>query len=138
MTTLLSPSRIDRAAPSPASPSLADQFYDLLALSTRHLDRALERFVADEHDLPDAARHKAIRDRLGAWLELDDEDARILAAAFERATNAFPPEYRTQRIETERAVIMNALTFDDFLRLVSILPWLRDESEVEPALAGAQ
>jgi hypothetical protein len=129
MTTLVSPTRPDmpQRAYAKRPPSLADRFYDLLALSTRDLDRALERFVAGEQELAEPERYEAVRDRLCAWLDLDDEDARILAAAFERASAAFPTEYRARRVEAERAVIMNALSFQDFVRLSSILPWLRDE-----------
>jgi hypothetical protein len=132
MTTLVSPTPVRGAQSLRAArpPSLADRFYDLLALSTRELDRSLEQFVAQEHELEEPARHIAVRDRLRAWLDLDDEDARIIAGAYERASAGFPPAYHARRVETERAVIMNAFTFDEFLRLASILPWLRDGSAI--------
>jgi hypothetical protein len=129
MTTLVSPSRPAQTGPQPtkAPRGPADDFYDLLAMSTPTLDRAMRERAAREYALAEPERYEAAHERLAAWLALDDEDARILAAAFDRATGSLPDEYRTQRIETERAVLMNAMTFDEFVRLASMLAWLRDE-----------
>src|SRR5437773_912549 len=77
------------AAPKPAAgtatESLADRFYDLLTLPSDDLERTLSRFIRSEDELPDAVRYQAVLGRLRAWLELDNEDARVIAGAYERA-----------------------------------------------------
>ena len=82
-------------------------------------------FIRAEHELPEPARYEAILARLQAWLDLDSEDRLIVARAFEGALETLPREYLDRCREAERAVIMNALTFQDFRTLAASLPWLR-------------
>ncbi len=120
----------------PAPDTLADRYYDLLALPTDDLDRETARMLQAEHELPAPIRYEATLARLWAWLALDPEDARIIAGSFERATAALPSEYRSRRIESERAVLMNALTYAEFRRLANLLPWL--DREVLAVAGGAR
>jgi hypothetical protein len=120
----------------PPPETLADRFYDLLALPTDALDREMTRVLEAEHELPDPLRYEATLSRLRAWLALDSEDARILAASCDRAIATLPPEYRWRRIESERAVLMNALSYAEFRRLADFLPWL--DQEVLALAGGAR
>lgn len=130
-TTLLRTDTSDARVPD--SETLADHFYDLLSLPTEALDREISRLIEAEHQLPDPARYEATRARLRAWLALDPEAARIVARSWDRRVSTLPAEYHARRVESERAVLMNALTYDDFRRLAGLLPWLDEDAR---ALAG--
>src|SRR5690606_38855243 len=92
--------------------SLAERFYHMLALPSDRLEASLRQMIQAEHELPDAARYPAVLERLRAWLDLDAEDARIIARAWDQAIATFPDAYASRGIEAERAVILNGLSFD--------------------------
>jgi hypothetical protein len=112
--------------------SLADRFYALLALPDRALERALGRVIEAEHELPPSSRREATLTRLRAWLDLNPEDQRVIANAYERATAVLPATYADSREEAERAVILNACTFAEFRRLAALLSWLRQPQYAAP------
>lgn len=117
----------------------ADRYYDLLALNASDLERALVAEIEREHAQPEAERYRLALARLTAWLELDHEDARILAAAWERALEAQGESVRRGAVESERGAILNGMSFESFQRLSRILPWLRDDvatSNLEMAAAA--
>ena len=118
--------------------SLAERFYALLSLPDDRLEAALAEFVRAEDELPEPARYEATLARLRAWLELDREDAFVLARAYERATASFTADFAARRIEAERAVIMNGMSFDEFRALAGILPWLRRPEYLVPALDACE
>lgn len=123
---------------SPFTDTLAERFYSMLVLDSDTLERALVPFIQAEHELPEPARYEATLARLRAWLELDDEDARVIAGAYERAIAGFPTDYHGRRLEAERAVMMNALTFGEFRRLAGILPWLRSTEWMDALQAAPE
>ena len=152
MVSQMAPSIRERAAERPTwgatqlDDSLAERFYSFLALPDGELERALAHFIRTEDELPAPARYEAALGRLRAWLELDREDARIIARAYDRALAALPSGFAERRLEAERAVIMNGMTFAEFRALADFLPWLRapeylvpdtPELAVEEALAVA-
>ncbi len=123
-----------------AAPSLADQYYDLLALPTAKLDARSAELARAELALPEPERRQAVLDRLHAWLELDSEDARILAASWARAVRGLASNAQAMSEAVERAAVLDGCSFGEFLRLSDVVPWMRAEaagvSRVELALAG--
>ena len=128
--TLPPPATIDDATPE----ALAERFYHLLDRSDLEIERALRDFVQVEDELPEARRYEAALARLRAWLQLDAEDARIIAGAYERAVQSFPEQFEQRRIDAERAAVLNGMTFAEFCELAPLLPWLRDTSGLEQLL----
>jgi hypothetical protein len=108
--------------------SLADDYYELLALNPDELCRELREIAEAEYALSEQMRYPAVRARLAAWLELSREERRILAKAFERATATMPEGYRTIRREVERAAVMNGMSFDQFRELTLVLDWASTEA----------
>jgi hypothetical protein len=80
-----------------------------------------------EHRLAEPERYVAALLRLEAWLDLTEEDARVLASAYDRALDQLPPEYRLGSEAAERAALLNGLSFRDFRALVRIVPRLRED-----------
>lgn len=97
----------------------------MLALRTEELRDRAARELAAEARLPETERRRAAHRRLSAWLELDAEDARILARAYDEASAALDREAARARFEAERDAILHGLRFDQFTRLVEFVPWLR-------------
>jgi hypothetical protein len=112
--------------------SLTDRLYALLTLPDGGLEQALSRVIQTEHELAAPGRYEATLNRLRAWLELDPEDQRVVANAYERATAELPAAYADSREEAERAVILNACTFAEFRRLAELLSWLRQPQYAAP------
>jgi hypothetical protein len=113
------------SAPAAADPTLADQLHELLALPAGALEHAMAARILRENDLEEDARHRATHERLCAWLELDPEDARIIARAFEQAISRLDSAVRERRVETERAVILNGMSVRQFRYLAPLIDWLR-------------
>lgn len=111
--------------------TLADRYYALLVLNPEDLARELTAIAREEDRAPEGERHAAARRRLAAWLLLHDEDARIIAGAYDDAVAALPESTRARRLEAERDAVLNGMGFADFRRLTFVLPWLRSESGVE-------
>jgi hypothetical protein len=116
--------------------ALAEQYYDLLALNPEDLHAALARRARAEDTLPDRERAAAAHRRLSAWLALGDEDARILANAYDEALRALPASLAGRRMEAERDAVLNGMRFADFRRLAGILPWLRAEEGLDLLFPG--
>lgn len=112
-------------APVAADLSLAEQLHELLALPEAALEHAMAARILRENDLDEDARHRATYERFRAWLELDPEDARVIARAFERADSRLDSAVRERRIETERAVILNGLSVRQVRSLTPLIDWLR-------------
>jgi len=135
MTTSLD-SRVSTMASPITTGSLADRYYDLLRLDTSALDAEQHQLLLDELELPDAVRYPATLARLRAWLELDGDDVRVLAASWERAAAYLSHDQRMRLREAERSVLMNSLTFDEFRALVAVLPWVEEEFNVRELIAA--
>ena len=130
MTTLTAPTSLAvPVRPVTEDPaSQADRYYELLALPTSELERELAAVARAELALDEPDRYAAVRARLLGWLGLSAEDRRIIAGAFERATQAMPIDDALELIEAERAVTMNSLGFEEFRQLAPVLRWVaRDE-----------
>jgi hypothetical protein len=112
--------------------STADRYFSYLALPDDQIEREFRNIIRAEHELPEPARYEMTFDRLRAWLELSGEDARILVRAYARALATFPEQYAREAAESERAVIFNAMTFDEFRTLSGLLPSLQSESWAIP------
>jgi hypothetical protein len=105
----------------------ADRYYDLLWLDPVTLERELLAEIQEEHEQPERQRTLTALSRLSAWLELDSEHARILADAWDRVLCSLSDGIRRRALETERAAVLNGMSFDDFRRLAVIIPWARQE-----------
>jgi len=103
---------------------LRNRYHDLLALAPATLAERARRELLAEGLLPHDQRREAVYRRLCAWLDLDSEDARIIANAYDRAGATLPETLARRRMEDERDAMVNGLTFDEFRRLADILPWL--------------
>ncbi len=108
--------------------SLVERFYAYLALTDGQLETEMRMHIRAEHDLPEPVRYEAVLERLRAWLELSPEDARILARAYADALRTFPDAYGAEIQRAERAVLLNAMTFQELRVLATVLPWLCDGS----------
>ena len=103
----------------------AERYQDWLALPTDDLRSLVVDELAAEARLDPQERRQAALRRLTAWLELDAEDARILARVHDEAAAALPREAARARYEAERDAILHGLRFDEFTRLAEMVPWLR-------------
>jgi hypothetical protein len=130
-----------RPRPLTAWQALADEFYSYLALTDGEIEQRFADRIHFEHRLPEPERYMAALLRLEAWLDLAEEDARVLARAYDRALDRLPVEYRLASDAAERAALLNGLSFRDFQALAGIVPRFRDESStfepdlLEPAAA---
>jgi hypothetical protein len=124
----------DQYTPGPDAQVLF--FYRKLgSLDAADLDDQLLRAIRYELDLPGLAQRRRTLDRLRAWLALPRDEARRVAAAFERATAALLPLERQDLQEIEQDAILNGLSFEEFQRLRDIAPWLK---ALTPLPAGEQ
>jgi len=102
----------------------AERYREWLALPTDELrSRAHGELIAETLAAPERRRAFA-RERLLAWLELDGEDARILARVFDEATATLDADQRTARYEAERDAMLHGFSFRQFQQLADTLPWL--------------
>lgn len=114
----------------------ARQHYeDLLALPTGQLRVRAQEELLRENALPEGARRAAAHQRLAAWLDLDPEDARILARVYDEASAALDPEIARGRYEAECDAILHGFRFNQFTRLADFVPWLKSSLGLE--LLGA-
>lgn len=102
-------------------------YRNLLALPPADLAVRARQELLAEMRLPDEQRREVVYRRLTAWLDLDKEDAHILARAYDGAAAELPEELQRRRLEAERDAILNGLSFTDFQRLARLLPWLNAE-----------
>lgn len=132
--------RAQTGAHSLPAPSLVDRYYDLLALPTAALDARSAELALDELALPEPERQLAVLERLHAWLALDGEDARILAASWARAVQGLASDAQALSVASERAAVLDGCSFGQFLQLSEFVPWIRAEAAAVPradlALAG--
>lgn len=113
--------------------TLADYYYELLALAPGELERELREMAEAEQALPERMRHSAARARLLAWLELSREERRILARSFERVMEGLPEDVQAARLEAERGAVLNGMSFDQFRELALALDWASREEMVAAA-----
>lgn len=106
---------------------LQQHYSNLLGLAPGALVARAREELAGEAQLPAEQRRETVYRRLSAWLDLDQEEARILGRAFDSAAAELPAELDRRRIEAERDAILNGFGFADFQRLTGLLPWLRAE-----------
>lgn len=130
------PSTRSVTLPGTRSIALADQLQDLLALPEAALEHAMAERIRREDGMDEDARHRATAERLHAWLELEPEEAHIIARAFDRAAARLDDQVQARRIETERAVILNGMGFQQFRALTRLIDWLRYPQLDEELLAA--
>jgi hypothetical protein len=106
---------------------LHQHYRNLLTLSPEDLAVFACEELAAEVRLPEEQRREAVYRRFCAWLDLEDEEARILARAFDRGAAGLSADLDNRRIEAERDAILNGFGFADFRRLAGLVPWLRAE-----------
>ena len=121
------PTSVPPVQPVRDEQALADRYYDLLALNPDALEAELAQIATIEHSLPEPLRYGEVRARLLAWLALSAEDRRILVRSFQRALATLPDEVSEARVDAERAVILNSLTFEEFTALADDLDWCEQE-----------
>ena len=109
---------------------LRDHYDDLLALAPYALKRQASEELLAEATLSDDARREVTYRRLCAWLDLDREDARIIARAFDDASREQSPAFRDRLYWAERDAILSGLTFLEFLDLSGVVPWLHNDGLV--------
>ena len=115
--------------------ALASALYDATALPPIELRRVLRGLARREGGATTALAHEMASRRLRALLNLDDEEARVIARAFEDAFVDLPIGWRERNREIEFAVIKNALHLREFGQLVRVLPWLRETESAQWLLA---
>jgi len=113
--------------------TLADYYYELLALAPSDLERELREVAEAERALPERMRYAAARARLLAWLDLSREERRILARSFERVMERLPEDLQAARLEAERDAVLNGMTFAQFRELALALGWASQEEMVSAA-----
>src|SRR5687768_3789027 len=101
---------IDRSSPLPFRTE-ADRYYELLGLDPATLERELLVEIQDEHEQPERQRTLTVLSRLSAWLELDVEQARILAGTWDRVLSSLSPAIRGEALHAERAAVLNGMPF---------------------------
>jgi len=78
-----------------------------------------------ELDLPANERRRHVIDRLRSWLDLDREDARSVAAAFEVCKRQLDPEEQKESEATEEDAVMDGLSYAEFQSLAEFVPSLQ-------------
>ena len=105
---------------------LGGAFYEALALPPIELRRAMRALARLEgSSTPDRLHERALL-RLRALLQLDAEQARVIARAFDDAFLDLPEGWREQNREAELGAILNGLDGRSFGALAGIMPSLRD------------
>ena len=101
-------------------------------------DAEITAAVLAEDALAEPDRYGAVLARLRSWLALPADEAYALGRAWERSLPALPREVQDRTRDTELAVAMNALTFEDFRALSALRPRLLERAAPVPeALAAA-
>lgn len=103
------------------------RYEDLLALPTGELRERAAQEIRAELDLPLEAQREAVHARLAAWLELEPENARILARTWDEAAAGLSEDEARRRFEAERDSMLHGFRFQDFTRFAEFMPWLRSE-----------
>lgn len=115
-----------------------ERYEEFLALPTDELrERAAEEIRA-ELGLSEDRQREAIHTRLAAWLEMDPEDARILARVWDDAAFELPADDTRRRFEAECDAILHGFRFEDFTRLADLMPWVQSRYGLEVFGASAR
>ena len=105
---------------------LGAAFYEALALPPIELRQAMRALARLEGGAtPDRLHERALL-RLRALLQLDAEQARVIARAFDDAFLDLPEGWRERNREAELGAILNGLDGRSFSALAGIVPSLRD------------
>ena len=126
---------VDQRAAEHPTRALRHRYHDYTALPGRDLIGRAREELLDEAALVDDRQREAVYRRLSAWLDLDPEDARIVARAFDDATAALSPDLARHRLEVERDAMLHGFAFADFRRLADFIPWLSTDEGI--AVIGA-
>lgn len=100
-----------------------ERYEELLALPTADLRVRAADAIRAELALDDDRQREAVHTRLSAWLELDPEDARIIARVWDEAAGSLSPEESRRRLQAETDAMLHGFNFEDFTRLASLAPW---------------
>lgn len=102
-----------------------ERYEEFLALPTDELRaRAVEEIRAELALSPDR-RREAVHTRLSAWLDMDPEDARIIARIWDEAAATFPADDARRRFEAECDAMLHGFRFDAFTRFTEFMPWVQ-------------
>jgi hypothetical protein len=96
----------------------------MASLDASAVEQEILRALRYELDLPGLAQRRRTVDRLRAWLALPRDEARRIAAAYERATASLLPLERQDLQELERDTVLDGLSYEESRRLREIAPWL--------------
>ena len=110
---------------------LAATLYDATALPPIELRRVMRAMARREGAASRELAHELVVRRLRALLQLNLEDARVAARAFDDAHIDLPEEWRERNREIEFDVIKNALHVREFIALTHVLPWLTDHEAID-------
>jgi hypothetical protein len=109
----IAPHRIDR-----------ERYEQWLLLPTDELERVARREIERELSLSEDGLREAAYRRLTTWLDMDREDARILARVWDEAATVLPVDQARRRMEAEGDAALRGLTFREFTRLAGLVPWM--------------
>lgn len=105
---------------------MGEAFYEALALPPIELRRAMRALARLEgSSTPDRLHERALQ-RLRALMQLDAEQARVIARAFDDAFLDLPDGWQERNREAELGAILNGLDGRSFGALAGIVPSLRD------------
>ena len=100
------------------------RYEEYLALPTAVLRQRAAEEIRGELALPTDRQREAIHTRLSAWLEMDPEDARIIARVWDEGAAQLPTDEARRRFEAECDAMLHGFAFDDFTRLARFMPWI--------------
>jgi len=124
----------DATHPHPSHPTIhvlrhaqieRERYEDLLALPTDQLRRQAAADIRAELALPVERQREAIHTRLSAWLDMDPEDARILARVWDEGITYLPEDDARRRYEAECDAMLHGFSFRDFTRIAKFMPWVQ-------------
>lgn len=115
-----------------------ERYEEFLALPTAELRAQAAEEIRAELGLSEERQREAIHTRLAAWLEMDPEDARILARVWDDAALELPADDTRRRFEAERDAILHGFRFEDFTRLAGLMPWVQSRYGLEVFGASAR
>lgn len=100
------------------------RYEEYLALPTAMLRQRAAEEIRGELALPSDRQREAIHTRLSAWLEMDPEDARIIARVWDEAASELLSDEARRRFEAECDAMLHGFAFEDFTQLARIMPWV--------------
>jgi len=86
---------------------LAIRYRSIASLPERERMFAVRRIVDSEYTMDDADLRERTRNRLLAWLELSDEEARIVGASYDRAMQELKADAAMRRVSMVQSIFLS-------------------------------